>query len=76
MSTVSFVGVALPDNNSNVEATPQRRKIPQQVQLRINNINTVISWATFISLLNCCHSFETNIFPSHVRSEDVEVTLL
>ena len=73
---MSSYGVSLPDNSPNVQATPQRRKVPQQVRLKINKIDTVIPWKTFISLLNCCHSFETNIYPSHVRSEEVEVTLL
>lgn len=64
------------NNNPNVTSAPERSKIPKQVRLKINNIDTVVSWQTFIDLLICTHEFETNFFPVRAHSGSVEVILL
>lgn len=75
---VNFVGL-VPESSRSIESvttTPARTAKPQQVRLHINNIDTVVPWQTFLELLNCCHEFETNMFPTHAKSGKVEVTLL
>lgn len=66
----------VPENTPNVTAQPFRTRIPKQVRLKINNIDTVLGWYDFISLCTCIHEFESNIFPARATSGNVQVQLL